>query len=109
VPKPSRPRIRYAVTSIAAHAAIRTDGQSLACPRMLSSRASVPASTVAEEDGTSAVQSCSKAKYAIHAALFRLARVAQDHEIPAVSRVARSLRSWGRNSGMAKAAAAIGM
>ena len=44
------------VTSIAAHVPIRMDGRSLACPRMLSRTASVPASRVADEDGISAVQ-----------------------------------------------------
>jgi hypothetical protein len=40
--------------------------------------------------------------------LLTVVRVAQDQETPAVSSVARSLRSWGRNWGMANAAAAIG-
>jgi hypothetical protein len=44
----------------------------------------------------------------IHAALLRQVSVAQDQETPAVSRVARSLRIWGRNCGTAKAVAAIG-
>jgi hypothetical protein len=40
--------------------------------------------------------------------LFTLVSVAHDQETPAVSSVARSLRSWGRNWGIANAAAAIG-
>jgi hypothetical protein len=55
-PSPVRPRIREAVTSIAAHAPIRMDGRCLARPWLLSRTASVPASRVADEDGISAVQ-----------------------------------------------------
>ena len=55
-PRPVRPRTRYAATSIAAHALIRIAGRGCGRPLMLSSTASVPASTVAEQEGTSAVQ-----------------------------------------------------
>jgi hypothetical protein len=41
-------------------------------------------------------------------ALLTLVSVAHDQETPATSFVLRSLRIWGRNCGIAKAAAAIG-
>jgi hypothetical protein len=40
--------------------------------------------------------------------LLTLVSVAHGQETPAVSSLARSLRSWGRNWGIANAAAAIG-
>jgi DNA-binding Lrp family transcriptional regulator len=52
-PRPVRPRIRYAAISIAAQAAIGADGRSPGRSLRPSRIASVPASAVAEEDGTS--------------------------------------------------------
>jgi hypothetical protein len=70
--------------------------------------ASAPARSVAEEAGTSAVQNPESAKYANQAALFTLVSVAHDQETPAVSSVPLSLRTCGRNWGIANAVAAIG-
>ena len=57
-PRPVRPRIRPAATSIAAHTAmpVTAGGRSFGWCLRLSRRASVPDSAVAEEEGTSAVQ-----------------------------------------------------
>jgi hypothetical protein len=43
-----------------------------------------------------------------HAALSTPVRIDHDHETPAVSSVARTLRIWGRNCGIANAVAASG-
>src|SRR4029453_7329904 len=87
---------------------ISTVGRALACPRSVSIRASAPARRVAEEEGRSAAQYPESAKWASQAALFPLVSVAHDQETPAVSSVARSLRIWGRNWGIANAPAAVG-
>src|SRR5215472_8111276 len=108
VPRPVRPATAYPVTSVAAHVPIRMDCSGLACRRRVSITASVPASSVADDDGMSAVQYRARAKYAIQAALLRPVSAAHDQETPAASWVARSLRIWGRNCGTANAAAAIG-
>jgi hypothetical protein len=57
-----RPAAAKAAASSAAHEPIRTAGRALAWPRRASIVASAPASSVAEEDGTSAAQYAESAK-----------------------------------------------
>ena len=56
VPRPVRPATVNATARSAAQAPINTAGSAVARPRRASMVASAPASSVAEEDGTSAVQ-----------------------------------------------------
>jgi hypothetical protein len=107
-PSPALPAARPTATSSATHTETSAAGLACARPRRASIVASAAASSDAEHDGTRAVQYCESVKYAIHAALFALVSVAHDHETPAASPVARSLRICGRNWGMANAAAANG-
>jgi hypothetical protein len=56
VPRPLRPATTKPASRSATQLPIRNVGRALACPRRASMIASVPASRVAEEAGTSAVQ-----------------------------------------------------
>jgi hypothetical protein len=56
VPRPVRPATAKAAASTATQAPTSAAGRALACPRRASIVASAPASSVAEQAGTSAVQ-----------------------------------------------------
>jgi hypothetical protein len=108
VPRPARPLAKPATTSTAAHAPSDAAVRARTRDGPASMAVSRPASSVTEHEGTSALQSRDRAKYAIHAALLTVVSAAHDQETPAVSRVALSFSTCGRNCGIPKAVAATG-